>query len=380
MYKMIIKNARVVLPDEIVSGTVVIKNGNIESIEHGNTEVSEAIDWEGDYLIPGLVELHTDNMEKYFSPRPSVTWPKHSAIMAHDVQMAGSGITTVFDAVSIGYEIFKSDRSKILKDIIQSMNDFSEKSLFKADHFLHLRCELSCSETSKEFDQYSANPLLKLVSLMDHAPGQRQFAKVEKYIEYYTKKYNYNAEEMDNFIEKHQAASQQWSGQHREYIAGLCQQLDIPMASHDDATKEHVSEAIGYEVSIAEFPTTLEAAKESHENELQVLMGAPNLMRGGSHSGNVAASDLADNKYLDIISSDYYPGSLLESAFVLADLNNDYSLPDAINCISRNPAKAVGLEDRGSIEIGKKADLIRVSDVQHFPQIKEVWKEGNRVS
>lgn len=377
---MIIKNARIVLPDEVIKGSIFINEGQITELQHGDTQVAEAIDWNGDYLIPGLVELHTDNMEKYFSPRPSVTWPRHSAIMAHDVQMAGSGITTVFDAVAVGYEIFKSDRAKILDDIIESINHFSDEKLFKADHFIHLRCELSCEETSNEFDQYSDNSLLRLVSLMDHAPGQRQFARIEKYKEYYQKKYHYSDVEMGDFIDKHQEASKEWASKHREYIANICLAQNIPMASHDDATKAHVDEAIGYKVNIAEFPTTLEAAKLSHENDLQVLMGAPNLIRGGSHSGNVAASDLADNKYLDIISSDYYPGSMLESAFVLANMDNDYSLSDAVNCITFNPAKAVGLDDRGSISLGKKADLIRVTDKKEFPQIKEVWKEGARVS
>jgi len=198
---MIIKNARIVLEDEVIQGSLILKNGNIAGIQHGDTQVAAAIDWNGDYLIPGLVELHTDNMEKYFTPRPSVTWPKHSAIMAHDVQVAASGITTVFDAVSVGYEIFKSDRSKILEDIIQSINDFTNDDLFKADHFIHLRCELSCEETSNEFDRYADNPQLKLVSLMDHAPGQRQFARIDKYVEYYQKKYNYSDAEMTNFIE-----------------------------------------------------------------------------------------------------------------------------------------------------------------------------------
>ncbi len=215
---------------------------------------------------------------------------------------------------------------------------------------------------------------------MDHAPGQRQFARVDKYIQYYQKKYGYSDEDMDNYIRLHKQSSETYSDSHRRYIAENCQQRGLPMASHDDATEDHVSEALNYEVNIAEFPTTLEAASQSHKNNLKVLMGAPNLLRGESHSGNVAAQMLANEGLLDILSSDYYPSSLLQSAFTLADLDCGYDLPKAIRCVSDTPAKSVNLIDRGSIEIGKKADLLRVSKQKNIPFLKEVWKDGNRVN
>lgn len=377
---MIITNAQIILSHEIIQGTLNIENGIIKAIDQGASQLASAQDWQGDYLIPGLVELHTDNMEKYFSPRPGVKWPKLSAIMAHDAQMAASGITTVFDAVAVGYDIYKSNRAEILDDIIDSIGYITNNNLAKSDHFLHLRCELSCEETSKEFDMYVNNPLLKLVSLMDHAPGQRQFARVDKYVEYYQKKYGYTDTQMVEYIDTHTTSSKKWASQHRQYIAEVCHEREIPMASHDDATAEHVDEALSYNVSIAEFPTTLEAAKLAHKNNLKVLMGAPNLIRGSSHSGNVAVRDLASEGCLDIISSDYYPNSLLESAFILADMNMAYDLPSAVRCISLNPAKAVNLEDRGVIENDKKADFLRVSNVNNFPRLLEVWKDGARVS
>ncbi len=180
MSEQIISNAHIVLSDEVIHGSIVIEHGKIQAIDHGNSSLTSAIDWNGDYLMPGLIELHTDNMEKYFSPRPGVVWPKVSAIMTHDSQMVSSGVTTVFDAFAVGYDIYKSSRKEVLQDIIESIAYISDQSLARADHFLHLRCELSCEETSKEFDQYVNDPRLKLVSLMDHAPGQRQFAKLEK--------------------------------------------------------------------------------------------------------------------------------------------------------------------------------------------------------
>ncbi len=380
MKEQIINNAQIILIDEVIKGSILIKDGIIKRIDASNSQLPQAIDWENDYLLPGLIELHTDNMEKYFMPRPGVLWPKISAIMAHDMQMASSGITTVFDAVSVGYDIYKSHRAEILEDIIDSISHIADNNLSKADHFLHLRCELSCDSTAREFDMYAENPRLKLVSLMDHAPGQRQFARVDKYIQYYQKKYGYSDEDMDNYIRLHKQSSETYSDSHRRYIAENCQQRGLPMASHDDATEDHVSEALNYEVNIAEFPTTLEAASQSHKNNLKVLMGAPNLLRGESHSGNVAAQMLANEGLLDILSSDYYPSSLLQSAFTLADLDCGYDLPKAIRCVSDTPAKSVNLIDRGSIEIGKKADLLRVSKQKNIPFLKEVWKDGNRVN
>ncbi len=380
MRDRVITNAQIILSDEVIQGSLQIQQGQITQIDQGHSQLPSAQDWGGDYLMPGMIELHTDNMEKYFMPRPGVVWPRVSAMMSHDIQMVSSGVTTVFDAVAVGYDIYKSSRKEVLHDIIESIAYISEHHLARADHFLHLRCELSCDATSEEFDQYADDPRLKLVSLMDHAPGQRQFARLDKYIEYYQKKYGFSDEQMQHSIERHQLSSETWSAAHRRYIAETCLQRNIPMASHDDATEQHVQEALSYEVSIAEFPTTLEAASLSHKSNLKVLMGAPNLMRGYSHSGNVAARDLAAGGYLDILSSDYYPGSLLHSAFMLSDLNIGYTLAQAIRCVTENPANAVDLHDRGSIRPGYQADLLRVAKHRDMPVLKETWKSGERVS
>lgn len=380
MSEHVVSNARIILKDEVIKGSVIITDGIICDFDNTNSQLPGAENWEGDFLMPGLIELHTDNMEKYFTPRPGVIWPKLSAIMAHDMQMVSCGVTTVFDAVAVGYDICKSDRAQILDDIIDSIGYISDNALARTEHFLHLRCELSCDATSREFDTYVDNPRLKLVSLMDHAPGQRQFARMDKYMEYYQKKYGYSDEEMARYTQEHKASSDTWSDSHRRYIAERCLQRGIPMASHDDATSEHVQEALSYEVSIAEFPTTYEAASLSHENKLKVLMGAPNLIRGHSHSGNVAARELAENGVLDILSSDYYPSSMLHSAFLLSELDVGYDLAAAIRCITHNPAQAVGLNDRGIIETGRVADVLRVHENDHMPILRETWKSGRRVS
>ena len=199
-------------------------------------------------------------------------------------------------------------------------------------------------------------PGVSLVSLMDHSPGQRQFASREKYREYYQGKYHLNDQQMSEYEEQQVALSARWAAPNREAIAAHCRARRISLASHDDATAAHVAESCALGSAIAEFPTTEAAARASHQQGLQVLMGAPNIVRGGSHSGGNVAAALG---VLDILSSDYYPASLLDAAFRLAaDERNAYDLPVAVRAITRNPARALDLQDRGTLAEGLRADLV----------------------
>ena len=379
MKQTILNNAQLILPNEIATGHLVIEDGKIKEVSSGLCAQTDAIDVDGDFLMPGLIELHTDSMEKFFEPRPGVNWPGIPAALAHDAQIAAAGITTVFDAVSVGYD-FVASRKDTMPIIIESISAAEQKGLHKIEHFLHLRCEVSSKETHEEFLNYADNDLVRLASLMDHAPGQRQFANVDKYRQYYQGKYRFSDQEMDEFIDRHKDRSSQNSVRNRDAIAQYCHENNIAIASHDDAKSEHVQESMEYGVTIAEFPTTVEAAKMSHENGLCVLMGAPNLIRGMSHSGNVSAAQLATHDYLDILSSDYFPNSLLHATFKLASNEIGYSLPKAVRCVTQHPAVSVGLDDRGVIEAGKLADLLRVKVVDGLPILQQVWKRGERVS
>src|SRR5690606_17262767 len=165
----------------------------------------------------------------------------------------------------------------------------------------------------------------------------------------------------------------------RKTIVEACRQRNLSVASHDDATPEHAEESAEYGMSIAEFPTTVEAATVSHQLGLKVLMGAPNIVRGGSHSGNVAAADLATQGVLDILSSDYYPSSMLQAARRLTDEVEGYDLPRAVRAISLAPARAAGLDDRGEIRVGLRADLVRVHSHEKQFVVDQVWRSGRRV-
>ncbi len=374
----ILANARIVLEDEVVSGSVLLRGGDIAAIDSGPVRAGE--DMEGDYLIPGLVELHTDHLESHYAPRPGVLWDSIAALQAHDAQVAGSGITTVFDCLRLGTDEDGGFKQGEMRAIADALHAAIAEDRLRASHLIHLRCEVSAADVIEQFEDFRLDPLVKLASLMDHAPGQRQFQTLDQYILYYKKKRGLSDSEFDRFIARRQEDSSRYSAQHREVIATACNERGIAIASHDDATLAHVEESVAFGVKLAEFPTSFEAARASHEAGLSVLMGAPNVVRGKSHSGNISARELAEVGVLDVLSSDYVPLSLMQAPFMLADGEGGMGLPQAIRLVSATPARAVGLDDRGRIAQNLRADLARVRRDSGVPVVRAVWREGRRVA
>ena len=374
----VLKNARIVLADEVLTGSVLIRGGKIADVAGGSAAAGE--DMTGDFIIPGLVELHTDHLEGHYAPRPRVRWNPIAAVLAHDAQIATAGITTVFDALRIGLDENSDVGADEMRKLADAVEDGMRAGRLRADHFIHLRCEVSAGDCWHGFSHFDGDKRVRLASLMDHAPGQRQFVDLDAYASYFKRKLKLTDEEFMAFCEKRMAESAKYSRENREAIASACRARGIVLASHDDATAEHVAEAVAQGIRVAEFPTTAEAAKASREAGLGVLMGAPNVMRGGSHSGNVSACALAEAGMLDILSSDYIPFSLIQSAFFLGEAVDGISLPQAVAMVSKNPAEAVGLTDRGVIEAGRRADLVRVRVDENVPVVRTVWREGARVA
>ncbi|HDG1104599.1 TPA: alpha-D-ribose 1-methylphosphonate 5-triphosphate diphosphatase [Klebsiella aerogenes] len=377
---MIINNVKLVLEDETIDGSLEVQEGRIYAFAESQSRLPGALDGEGGWLLPGLIELHTDNLDKFFTPRPKVDWPAHSAMSSHDALMVASGITTVLDAVAIGDVRDGGNRLENLEKMINAVEETQKRGLNRAEHRLHLRCELPHHTTLPLFEKLVDREPVTLVSLMDHSPGQRQFANREKYREYYQGKYQLSGEQMLRFEEEQMALAATWSLPNRQAIAAMCRERQIALASHDDATHEHVAESYRLGSVIAEFPTTLAAAQASRQHGMNVLMGAPNIVRGGSHSGNVAAHQLAASGLLDILSSDYYPASLLDAAFRIADSDdNAFTLAQAVRLVSKHPAQALGLHDRGVIAEGKRADLVLAHRRGEHVHIDHVWRQGKRV-
>jgi alpha-D-ribose 1-methylphosphonate 5-triphosphate diphosphatase len=215
---------------------------------------------------------------------------------------------------------------------------------------------------------------------MDHTPGQRQFTSIETWKAFYTRKTPFSPAELDIFIEQKLATHARYAGPNRAWLVDRAMKDEIALASHDDATPEHVAESVQSGIAIAEFPTTTSAAEASRAAGVQIMMGSPNVIRGGSHSGNVAAEDLARAGLLDILSSDYVPASLLMAAFELPGRVPAITLPEAIRTVSLNPARATGLDDRGEIAIGRRGDLVRVAEAGGSPVARETYRGGIRIA
>ena len=378
----IFTNARVVTRDHAFLGTVQVRGGRIAAVEPGTSAVRSAVDFAGDLLVPGLVELHTDNLEKHFAPRPGVVWPSLPALAAHDAQLAAAGITTVLDALAIGEYREGSVRRRILTQSADAIRAGRSSGLLRVDHHLHMRLELSDPAVVDMFLPYADDPLVRLASLMDHTPGQRQWWSLEKFQLFNSGKFSFaNEGELHDYVAQRVEQQARWAGPNRRALVDICSTRGILLASHDDTTEEHVAEAVGDGIAVSEFPTTRAAAECARASGMSVVMGAPNIVRGGSHSGNVSAEELAQAGLLDALASDYVPASLLHGALML-ESRLGIALPAAIATVTANPAAMAGFDDRGEIAPGKRADLVRVAllDEGNVPVPRTVWREGERVA
>jgi alpha-D-ribose 1-methylphosphonate 5-triphosphate diphosphatase len=383
MSSTVFKNAKLVLANEVIKGSVSVIDGIIDSVDEGSVQSTEGLDMDGDYLMPGFVEMHTDNFERHLMPRPKVQWAELPALLAHDGEIIAAGITTVFDALGVGEADPESVRGSTWKQALQAIDRCSNEGLLKADHYLHVRCELPAPNTIDLFEPFRDCARLSLLSLMDHTPGQRQWENIDAARVYYTGKKGWSHEKFERQVAQSIELQEKYSEPHRAYFVDYCRTHGLALASHDDTTSAHVKQAHSDGATMSEFPTTLLAASTAREHGMHNVMGGPNVVRGGSHSGNVAAADLARHGLLDILSSDYVPSSLLGAVVRLVD-DEILSLPQAVTAVSYNPAQATGLMDRGRITQGLRADLVQVRFIaipegKRHAVVRAVWREGVRV-
>ncbi len=379
MSTQLITNALVAKADEIVLGTVELHEGRFTDVQPGITSLAAAEDWGGDYLIPGLVELHTDNLEKQLEPRPGVRWPALPALLIHDALISSAGITTVLDAMGVGDFDENSVRAQGLQAATQALHRARQQNLLRAEHLLHMRCEIACDNMLEVVTPFLDDPTVRLVSIMDHTPGQRQWMDVQRFRVYTQRNQRWSDEYLEQVVNERQQMQARNADRNRLGLLELCRSRDIPLASHDDTVPEHVTEAVANGFVISEFPTTQQAARAAREHGLGIVMGAPNLVRGGSHSGNVSALGLARDGLLDCLSSDYVPHSLLHGAFLLRDLAG-WSLAKGVRAVTLTPAQLVQLDDRGEIAPGKRADFVRVRELEGVPVPMMTWREGARTA
>jgi alpha-D-ribose 1-methylphosphonate 5-triphosphate diphosphatase len=373
----ILTNAWLVLSDEIVRGGIVLKGDRIADVQPGRSDASSALDMDGDYLIPGAVDLHTYNLERQVQPRALARWPSRSAMVAHDAQCAAAGVTTVFDALCLGDLGFDKERVRTFRDGVADLDALADADLLKAEHFLHLRCEVPAHDMLDLFDPVADHPRVRMVSLMDHSPGVGQYANLDFY-----RALRRRGGLDDAFIEQRigelQAQRERLRGPNRRALLYRVAGRDLALASHDDRTVEEIAENAADGIRISEFPVTMVAAQAAKRAGMKVIAGAPNIVRGGSHSGNVSVADLLREGAVDALASDYVPSSLIDAAFQCA--RSGITLPDAVALITDRPARLAGLLDRGRIAPGQRADLVRVRLHETLPVVRQVWRSGERVA
>jgi alpha-D-ribose 1-methylphosphonate 5-triphosphate diphosphatase len=374
----IFTGARLVLTDRVMEGSLAVARGCITAIDPAPSAAPGAIDLAGDLLIPGIIDLHTDNLERQVQPRINARWPSRSAMIAHDAQCAGAGVTTVFDSFCVGDLGFEEDRKRTFIEGVADLGALTEAGLLKADHRIHLRCELPAPDMEALFEPYADHPRVALVSLMDHSPGVGQWGDVAQF-RAILRRDGLSEAEIDARLEHHRAGRLRWRGRNRRLVLDRMRGRPIAVASHDDRTAEEVADNAADGIRIAEFPVSMEAALAARAQGMEVIAGAPNIVRGGSHSGNVAAADLLRAKAVDAFASDYVPASLLEAAVMATGLAA-IALPQAIALVTDRPARMAGLADRGRIAVALSADLVRVRLHEGMPIVRGVWRAGERVA
>ena len=375
----ILTNARIVTSGEVIHGTVVVRGTVIAVVEAGPAATAAgAIDLDGDVLMAGVIDVHTDNLERQVQPRVNARWPSRSAMIAHDAQCAAAGVTSVLDALCLGDLGFDKDRLKTFHDGVIDLDALADTGLLKSEHFLHLRCEMPARDVIELLDPVADHPRVRMISLMDHSPGVGQYGDLDRY-RAIKRREGMDDARIDRRIAQLIEQRAECRTPNRRKLLARVRHLDVALASHDDRLEEEIAENVADGIRLSEFPVTTAAARAARAGGMEIIAGAPNIVRGGSHSGNVNAADLVRADLVDAFASDYVPASLVESAFLCADTTG-ISLAAAIAMITERPARMAGLADRGRIEPGMRADLVRVRVHEGLPVVRQVWRAGERVA
>lgn len=371
--------ARIVTVEGVSFGAVDIEGGRIAALRPGDHPPG-SVDLQGDFLIPGIVDVHTDHVEAHVFPRAGVQWDFLNALMAHDAVVIAGGTTTVLDSLCVGASMKRPERRDLLVPLVATLERGRAERLFRADHLLHLRCEICDPDTIALTDATITSPLVRLVSVMDHTPGDRQSLDREHWLGRMAAEMGLDMTDARVAMAELLDRSARVGAKVRAHVVARARAMRLPLMSHDDRTLSQVDQAKGEGAVVSEFPTTLEAAAHARAQGLSVVMGAPNLLRGGSQSGNVSLRALLESDLCDILSSDYIPRSPLDAAFAIGFYDSlPHDLPRAVAMVTDAPAKLAGLTDRGRIAPGLRADLVQVRRMGTHNQVVAVWREGRRV-
>lgn len=375
----LIYNARLVLPDKLVeNGWLLIEDDWIAALGEANTKpgpagIANLLDAGGSFLLPGLIDLHCDGIERTVEPRPGVHFELPVALAEVDHRLAASGITTEFHAIALDDNEFGTRSIDFARELAQALTERSDRLV---RHEFHARFEITSEAGFEVICAMIERREARLVSLMDHSPGQGQYTDEQTYRDYVKRTYHRTDSQIDQMLQnKRLQLSKSW--ERIKVVTHLARQAGLAIATHDDDTPAKVEQWPSLGVTMAEFPTTLAAARRAHELGLAVCMGAPNLLRGKSSGGNLSALEAVQQGICDVLCADYYPAAMLAATFKLVN-QHILSLPEAVRLVTLNPARAVGLDkERGSLEAGKAADLIQLSlNHFHLPKMERLFVAG----
>lgn len=369
-----ITNANIVLAEDVLTNaSLLIENGLISAINPENIpDQVQTVDAQGKTVMPGMIDLHCDALEKEVEPRPNVHFPIDFACAQADKRNAGAGITTVYHALSFANEELGVRNNQFAKEIAEAVHQFQPHAL--VDNWVHCRYEITDPTGLPILMELMEKRSMHLVSLMDHTPGQGQFKDLAAYKAYFGKSYQKSDAELDQFIAQKQ---QQAEGamERVEQLVKMAHAQGISVASHDDDCKERVDTMTALGVDISEFPINMETAEYARAKGMKTIMGAPNILRGKSQSGSMRALDAVNAGVCDCLCADYSPATLIMAVFKLAEVSK-LTLAQAIQLVTKNPAEAAKLHDRGVIEVGKRADIIMIANLDGLVQVSDVFVEG----
>lgn len=376
MNRLYLTGARVVLPDAVLEdAAVLIEDDVIAAINPESGHGALAVDLRGKTLMPGMIDLHCDALEKEVEPRPNVHFPLDFACAQADKRNAAAGVTTVFHALSFANEELGVRNNAFAAAVARAVHAWNPHGLI--DNRVHCRYEVTDPTAPEILLELMAAGEVHLLSVMDHSPGQGQFKDIAAYRDYLARTYKKSAGELDALLENKLAQAEGAMERIRRLI-GAAHELGIRVASHDDDTPEKVETLHGLGVGISEFPINLESAQAARERGMSTVFGAPNILRGKSQSGAMRALDAVKAGVADCLCADYHPAALIMAVFRLPELAG-ISLADAVRLVSTNPARAAGLTDRGEIAVGKRADLVAVAHINGLAQASSVFSAGKLV-
>lgn len=383
--RMRIKDGLVVLPDSVVSADILIVDGRIARIDEPSAPVvlreqaSDGVlevDASGAWVLPGLVDIHCDTIEKEAEPRPNTLFPLDMAFLNFERKLAGHGITTMLHSLSLGIGLSLRGEHLVEEMIRRIVAHREQRAMIR--HGIHLRYEVSHLTGMQLAARLIEEGLLDYISLMDHAPGQGQYRKPGAFERYVMKNQGVNVEEVAVIVDDLQSRRSQVDWTKLREMTAHARSKGIAIASHDDDSVDAVQHSMSYGAHVSEFPLNLETARYAKSQGLGVCVGAPNVVRGGSHDGNLRAIDAIKAGAADILCSDYHPASLLHAVFALEE--EGVQLHEAVSLATLRPAAAVGKGDQlGSIEPGKYADLIIVRQVGGVPLVERTITGGSVV-